>query len=336
MLNMRRRALLALLSGAVAWPLATRAQKLTSRRPKVAILSPNTAAHAQTPGSIPDSFLSGLTELGYIDGQTVSLVFRFAHNALERLPTLAAELVAMQPDVLWTWTSGAARAASGATSAIPIVVSPVNEDTMADLVGNFAKPAGNVTGLTLNNRLQHDKCLQLLKEAAPRITRVGVLINPLNPAWSNYPDVLNEAARALGIDLVRAEARGVPEVEQAFTVMAAQGVDALFAPAESTLVAGTHIPQRILELIDKYRLPSVSDSGALARKGGLLALSTDAEKFARVGAEYVHRILQGAKPSDLPIQNPTEFRLIVNLKAANALSLTIPPTLLIRADELIE
>jgi ABC-type uncharacterized transport system substrate-binding protein len=302
----------------------------------VAILSPNTPARAQTPGSLPNTFLSRLTELGYIDGQTVSFVFRFAHDALERLPTLAAELVAIQPDVLWTWTSGAARAASGATSAIPIVVAPVNEDTMADLVANFAKPAGNVTGLTLNNRLQHDKCLQLLKEAAPRITRVGVLINPLNPAWSNYPNVLNEAARALSIDLVRAEARGVPEIEQAFTVMAAQGVDALFAPSESTLVSGTHTPQRILDLIDKYRLPSVSDAASLARQGGLLALSTDAEKFARVGAEYVHRILQGAKPSELPIQNPTEFRLIVNLRAANALSLTIPPTLLIRADEVIE
>ena len=129
--------------------------------------------------------LTGLAELGYVDGQNITLEFRFADHALERLPALAAELVAGQPDVLYTWTSGGARAAAAATSTIPIVVAPVNEGTMAALVPDFAHPPGNVTGLTLNNRQQHEKCLQLLKEAAPGITRVGVLLNPAQPGLAD-------------------------------------------------------------------------------------------------------------------------------------------------------
>ncbi len=131
----------------------------TGRRPKVAILSPNTQEHSRLPGSAPSSLLSGFAELGYVDGQNISFEFRFAEDALERLPGLAAELVATQPDVLWTWASGGARAAAAATSTIPIVVAPVNEAILAEFVSNVAHPAGNVTGLTLISRLQHEKCL---------------------------------------------------------------------------------------------------------------------------------------------------------------------------------
>jgi putative ABC transport system substrate-binding protein len=141
-----------------------------------------------------------LRELGYVDGRTVEFQFRFAHNELERLPALAAELVAWGPDVLYTWTSGGARAATAATSTIPIVVAPVAEATMAALVPDFAHPPGNITGLTLTGRHQQEKALQILKEAVTGIRRVGVLFNPLNPAWHGYPAVLNDAARALGIE----------------------------------------------------------------------------------------------------------------------------------------
>jgi len=308
----------------------------TDRRPKVAILSPSTPARTMIPGSNAQRFLQGLAELGYVDGQNISLEFRFANDELERLAALAAELVATRPDVLWTWTSGSAQAAAAASSTIPIVVAPVNEATMATLVADFAHPAGNITGLTLNNLRQHEKCLQLLKEAAPRVTRVGVLLNPLNPAWRNYPDVLNEAAQALGIELVRAEARGVPEVDQAFAAMAARSVDALFALNDSSLVGSTFVPKRILELIDAQRLPAVSDAALLAREGGLVSLGTDASAIAGRGAIYVHRILQGAKPSELPVEHPARFELIINLRTALALGLTIPPSLLARADEVIE
>jgi putative tryptophan/tyrosine transport system substrate-binding protein len=312
------------------------AQQPSGRLPKVAILSPSTPAHAKAPRSTVNVFLSSLAELGYADGQNVTLEFRFANNELERLPALAAELVATRPDVLWTWTSGAARAAAGATSTIPIVVAAANEATMRGLVADFAHPAGNITGMTLNELRQHEKCLQLLKEAAPRITRVGVLLNPLNPAWDNYPSVLNQAARELSIELIRGEARGVPEMDKAFAAMAARGIDGLFALNDSTLVSSARVPQRVLELIDYHRLPAVSDTTRLAHEGGLLALGTDFFAIVGRGAIYVHRILRGAKPNELPVQHPTEFRLVVNVTAAKALGLELPPALLARADEVIE
>ena len=180
-------------------------------------------------------------------GNVGSMEFRFANHAIERLPALAAELVAGQPDVLYTWTSGGARAAAAATSTIPIVVGPVNEGTMAGLVSDFGHPAGNVTGMTLNNRQQHEKCLQLLKEAAPSTTRVGVLLNSLNPVWQTYPDVLAQAARALGVTLVRVEARGEAELDQAFAAMAAQRVDGLFGLGDGALVGNTPTLKRIVE-----------------------------------------------------------------------------------------
>ena len=169
---------------------------------------------------------SSVAELGYVDGRNIVLEFRFANHALERLPALAAELVAGQPDVLYTYSSGGARAAAAATSTIPIVVAPVAEETMAALVADFAQPPGNITGLTLTSRQQREKCLQLFKEAVPGIKRVGVLFNPLNPVWRGYPEVMNDTARALGVELVRVEARGVAEIDQAFAAMAAQSVDA--------------------------------------------------------------------------------------------------------------
>ena len=255
--------------------------------PKLAILSPSTPAEAEEPHETMYNLLRALAEFGYVDGQNILFEFRFANHALERLPDLAAELVAGRPDVMYTYSSGSARAAAAATSTIPIVVAPVNEGTMAALVADFAHPAGNVTGMTLNNRQQHEKCLQLLKEAAPGITRVGVLLNPLNPVWQTYPDVLAEAARALGVTLVRVEAHGEAELDQAFAAMAAQRVDGLFGVSDSTLVGNTQTLKRIVELIAEYRLPSVSDETDFARAGGLLSLGPDFAPIGR-GAADVH------------------------------------------------
>lgn len=319
-------------------PLGRPVAQEAGRLPKVAILSPATPEHAehQGPNSTLNSMLRSLAELGYMDGQNVALEFRFASHALERLPSLATELVATQPDVIWTWTSGGARAAAATTSTIPIVVGPVNEATMASLVSNFARPTGNVTGLTLNSREQHEKCLQLLKEVAPGTARVGVLLNPLNPAWSNYPEILNDAARALGVELVRLEARGADEVEQAFAMVDARKVDALFGLSDSTLVGANPTPARLLELIAEFRLPSVSDDTDFASEGGLLSLGPDFTAIARGAALYVHRILQGSKPGDLPVELPRKFQLIVNLRTAEQLGIEIPPSILLRADEVIE
>jgi putative ABC transport system substrate-binding protein len=334
---MRRRdvalGLAALASLSVLLPAKACAQ---SRLPKVALLCPTTPDYAERPNSGLNILLAALSKLGYVDGKTVSLEFRYAHDALERLPALAAELVAGEPHVLYTWSSGGARAAVGATSKIPIIIAPVSTDTMASLVPNFAHPAGNITGLTLTGREQHEKVLQLLKEAVPEVRRVGVLFNPLNPAWRDYPEVLNGAARALGVELVRAEARGLPEVDQAFAAMAAQGVDAVFGLSDSTLIGAEPTPTRIFELLASYRLPSASDENDFAQEGGLLSLGMDEPAVFPGAAQYIHRILQGAKVAELPVVLPTNFVLGVNLRTAKELGIAIPPSILLRADEVIE
>jgi putative ABC transport system substrate-binding protein len=245
-------------------------------------------------------------------------------------------LAALQPAALYTWTSGGAGAAINATSTIPIIVGPVNEAFLRRHVPNFAHPGGNITGFTLNSGFQHEKCLQLLKEVAPQVSRVGVLLNPLNPAWDNYPAILAGAAQALGIELIRAEARGAAELDMTFAALREQGANGLLALEDSTLAGAIPVPERLLELIDEHRLPSVSDAANLARQGGLLALGRDPSAIARDAARYVHRVLQGESPGQLPIQTPTEFTLIVNLKTAKTLSLDVPVSVLARAHEIIE
>jgi putative ABC transport system substrate-binding protein len=335
---MRRRNFVTLLGGsAVTWPLKALAQNV-GRRPKIAVLSPNTLAHAQDESGIStiNNMLRSLADLGYVDGESVTLEFRFAERATERLPALAAELVAGQPDLLYTFSSPAARAAAAATSSIPIVVAPVNEAVMAGIVTDFAHPPGNVTGLTLASHEQYEKCLQLLKEAAPGVTQVGLLLNPLNPAWQNYPEELADASKTLGLTLVRMEARDLGEVEQAFDAATAEGVDGVFGFSDSSLVGTTAGMERIVGLIRQHGLPSISEETDFARRGGLLSLGPDFFAIGQRAAEYIHRILQGAKIADLPVERPAEFKLLVNLKAAQELGITIPPAILLRADEVIE
>jgi putative ABC transport system substrate-binding protein len=317
-------------------PLGSLAAQDAGRLPKVAILAVDTPDYADRPTSNVSLVLAALAELGYADGQNVSIEFRFAHNAYERLPALAAELVAWQPDVLWTWTSGAGRVAAAATSSIPIVLAPVAEATMADLVPDFASPPGNITGLTITSLQLEEKGLQLLKEAVPGVKRVGVLFNPLNPIWGGYPEVLNDAARALGIELVRAEARGLAEVDQAFAAMGKQNVDAVFGLGDATLIGADPTPEHILELLATQRLPSASDEPRFARDGGLLSIGADFPALLRGAAEYIDRILRGAKVAELPVVLPSKFILGVNLKTAQQLGITIPPSILLRADEVIE
>ena len=228
-------------------PLDRPAAQEAGRLPKVAILDPGTPDDIQSPTNSLNGLLGRLAELGYVDGQNV--------GSSSASPTITSR--ACQP---WRPSSSQrSRMCSGpphrrrtavapATSTIPIVIAPVGEETMADLVSDFAHPPGNITALTLTSRERGEKCLQLLKEAVPGVRRVGVLFNPLNPAWRGYPDVLNDAARALGLELVRAEARGAPEVDQAFAAMAAQKVDAVFGLSDSTLIGAEPTPARIFEL----------------------------------------------------------------------------------------
>jgi putative ABC transport system substrate-binding protein len=332
---MRRRAAITGLLTAPFWPAFALAQD-TARLPKVALLLPRSKGEELQAGTSVNGLLARFSELGYVDRQNVWLEFRFADDALERLPALAAELVAGQPDVLYTYTSGGARAAAAATSTVPIVVGSVTDETISALVPDFAHPSGNITGFPIAGLRQREKCLQLLKEAVPGITRVGVIFNALNPAWEGYPELLNDAARTLGIELTRADARGVADLEQAFAKLAAQRVNGLFVLNETILVGSPPALELLVRLTTDLRLPSVSDATEFAPGGGLLCLGTDYANVGRGAADYIDRVLKGAKIAELPVVLPSKFILAVNLKTAQALGLTLPPSILLRADEVIE
>jgi putative tryptophan/tyrosine transport system substrate-binding protein len=302
--------------------------------PRVAILSPNPA----TAGSDRlAAFLGTLRELGDVDGRNISLDIRFAENRLDRLPALAAELVKAQPAVIYTLTTAGAFAAAGATTSIPIVVGPAGEQTMEQLAGNdFAKPVANVTGFVLGAESQDEKCLQLLKEAAPDLSRIGVLMNPDNPIWHDTPIALKAATEQLGLVLIRVESRGAVDIDRTLTHYTNGTVDGLLLDDDSTLAADTSVRARVIEFAREQHLPSASAYTTYARDGGLLSLGTDMGSIFRSAAEYVHRIIHGARPSELPVQRPTKFELVINLKTAKALGLNIPPSILARADEVIE
>jgi putative ABC transport system substrate-binding protein len=305
--------------------------------PRVAILSPDppTAADPAT-GNPLAMFLEALHERGYVDGRNIRLDFRFAENRLDRLPALAAELVKARPAVIYTHTTAGAFAAVGATTSIPIVVGPAGEPTMEQLAGNFAKPVANVTGFTLSAGSQNEKCLQLLKEAAPALSRIGVLLNPDNRLWRDTPIALNAAAEQLGLVLIRIESQGAIDIDRTLSHYTNGTVDGLLLANDATLAGDSIVRARVIEFAREQHLPSASTYTTYAQDGGLLSLGADMGSIFRRAAEYVHRIIHGAQPSELPVERPAKFRLSVNLTTAKALGLTIPQTILGRADEVIE
>jgi putative ABC transport system substrate-binding protein len=328
---MRRREFITLLGGAAAaWPLAARAQG-AGDLPRVAILSPDP--------SITDhlaAFLGRLRELGYVHGRNIRLDIRFTQNPFDQLPALAAELVKARPAVIYTYSPPGIFAAAGATKDIPIVVGPASEEVMEQLVGNnFAKPVGNVTGFTLDVEGQDEKCLQLLKEAAPDLSRIGLVLNPDNPYWHNHFPIALKAATEMGLVLVRVESRGAVDIDRALTYINST-VDGLLLDLDPTLAVDPSVRARVIEIAREQHLPSASINMDYAPDGGLLSFGADAGSVFRSAAEYVHRIIHGARPSELPVQRPRKFELVVNLKTAKPLGLTIPLSILARADQVIE
>jgi putative ABC transport system substrate-binding protein len=336
---MNRRTFFGAVAAGMIAPLAAWTQQ-TGRLQTVGILSPgkreDMACGAGQQGPGPGCFLEGLRALGYGDGRNIAFEYRFAEGAAERLPGLAAELVSLRPDVIFTFTTGGAEAAAGATSTIPIVVGPAGERTFERLAVNFARPVGNVTGITLDNLGQEEKCLQLLKELAPRTSRVAVLLNPDNPNYRSYPGVLLPAANQLGITLTKIDARSASDLPQAFAMIRASGADAIFLLDDAVLAGTAEVRKQIINWAIAGRLPVVSPSWRVAPDGGLVSLGADNATLSRRAAFYVHRILRGAKPADLPVERPTTFKLSLNRKTAAALGLTIRQSLLLRADEVIQ
>jgi putative ABC transport system substrate-binding protein len=312
----------------LAAPLMTEAQAPT-KVPRIGFLSPlSLAADTRL-----ESFLQGLRELGYVDGQTIVIEFRFAEGKPERLAALAAELGGLKVEVIVATAQASTEAAKRATGTIPIVFAVVGDPVGVGLVASLARPGGNITGLASVAPDVVGKQLQLLKEVAPKISRVAILLNPNNPG---HPVVLRQAetaARALGIQLQVLHARTPAEIDAAFVAMRGQGAGGVLVGRDAlVLVQRT----QIAALAAKGRLPAVYGFRENAEAGGLMAYGASVSAMYRRAATYVDKILKGAKPGDLPVEQPTKFELVINLKTAKALGLTIPPSLLQRADEVIQ
>ena len=284
---------------------------------------------------IVDAFRQGLGELGYVEGQNFILEYRWAQGKIERLPDLAVELVRLKVDFIIVATTPAAFAARQATSTIPIVmVSGPVDPVGLGLVASLARPGGNVTGLGLFPGPEiAGKYLEIFKEAVPRLSQVAVLWNPGNLTHSVFLRAMEPAARVLRLRLHPTEARTPDDFDSAFSAMNRAGADGLVVLADPNTFLHR---KRLADLAVKSRLPSMHNLTELVESGGLIAYSPSFPDQARRAATYVHKILKGAKPGDLPVELPTRFELVINLKTAKTLGLTIPRAMILRADRVIE
>jgi putative ABC transport system substrate-binding protein len=322
------RLVVALLTLAVlAVPLAARAQP----RPKIARIGVLTLSTASwTPDG--EAFQHGLRDLGYVKDQNVAFDHRDAAGRADRLPVLAGELIRLKVDVIVTESNVAALAAKQATTTIPIVMAIAGDPVRAGLVGSLASPGGNVTGLTLMQTELSRKRLQLLQEAAPSTTLVAVIWNPTDPAAADFLRETEVAARSLGLKLHAIEARSPAELDAAFKVAGELRPSAFFTLPGGMFLANA---RRIVDFAAKHRLPGVFSNRYFVEAGGLLSYAPNLTAQWRRAAVFVDKILKGAKPADLPIEQPTQFELVINLRTAKALGLVIPQSVLARADEVI-
>ena len=330
MAHLRRRDFIGLVGGAAASPGAVLAQ--TPSRPLVAVLSPQSSRAAA--GNI-QALREGLQELGYVEGRNLTMEFRFADGAVERLPALAAELVAQNPVAIVAGSLPAIRAARDATKIVPIIMSATVQDPMAaGLAASMAKPGGNVTGLwSEGDGTLISKRLELLKDAVPGTSRVAVLVNPNDADIGNTLSLLPAISRSLGLHFSVIELRSVADFEQAFATAGREGVQALYV--SQTPLLFSHRAD-ITRMAARARLPSISGYGDFAASGGLLSYATNLPDIYRRAASFVDKVLKGGDAGDLPIERPVKFELIVNLRTAKAIGLKIPESFLVRADEVIE
>jgi putative ABC transport system substrate-binding protein len=278
-------------------------------------------------------FRQGLRDLGYVDGRNVTMEWRWSEGKTERLPGLAMELVALKPDVIVASGTQAVRAAKQATSAIPIVMTTSSYPDKIGLVESLSRPGGNITGLSNVGPELSGKKLELLKEIAPKASRVAVLWNPASPVEPLTVRELLTAARAVGVEIQSVEVRSPDDFSAAFAALSSSRVDALLALGNPINFRGR---QLIADFALRNRLPSIYDERLFVDAGGLMSYAPSFTDSFRHAATYVDKILKGAKPADLPVEQPTKFELVINLKTAKALGLTIPPSLLLRADQVIE
>jgi putative tryptophan/tyrosine transport system substrate-binding protein len=280
------------------------------------------------------AFRQGLREIGWIEGHNIAIEVRYAEGKHDRLPELAADLVRLQVNLIFASTTPAALAAKQATTTIPIVMGFVADPVGSGLVANLARPGGNITGWTHLAGLElNAKRLEVLKDAAPRATRIGALWNPANPVHRPGLKELEVAALTLKVQLHPVGVQDPKEIESAFSVLAQKHVEALTVFPDGMFFAER---RRIIDLAAKSRLPAMYGITDLVEPGGLMAYGVNLLDLYRRGASYVDKILKGAKPADLPVAQPTKFEFVINLKAAKQIGLTIPPNVLARADKVIK
>jgi putative ABC transport system substrate-binding protein len=326
----RRRFLLTSLAGVFSAPLVVEAQRAARSRP-IGYLSSNSASRTQ---HLVAAFRQGLRELGYVEGQNINIEYRFAEGKFERLPAFAAELVELNLDVIVATPTNAALAAKSSTATIPIVMVNAGDPVGVGLVASLARPGGNATGLSYSPGLEIvGKGLELFKQAIPNVRLVAVLWNPDNKASALGLRDLKAAARSYGIKLQFIEAREPNELDAAFVTIRNARLEALLVVADTMFIVHR---ARLADLAVKNRLPSMHGVRENVEAGGLMSYGPNSVANYRRAAAFVDKILKGAKPADLPVEQPTTVELVLNLKTAKALGLTIPPSLLARADQVIE
>jgi putative ABC transport system substrate-binding protein len=331
MIRGRRALIVALVLGALSAPLAADVEHAGAEKMvRIGRLSPLSAA-TDVPNL--EAFRKGLRDLGWVEGRTFAIETRFADGKLDRLPDLAMQLVRERVDILLVGSNPGGLAARKATSTIPIVLVTTGDPVAGGLVASLARPGGNLTGVTALGQALNTKRLELLKEAVPGITRVAVLTNPASPYTRTFLRQRESAARALGLQLPVLEAQEAGKLEQAFATMAGERAEALMVLADIMFIAQR---RRIVELAARSRMPAVYGEREFVDAGGLMFYGASLVDMYNRAAVYTDRILKGAQPAALPVEQPTRLELVINLKTARTLGLTLPPSVLARADRVVE
>jgi putative ABC transport system substrate-binding protein len=323
---MKRREFIAWLGGAAAWPAVTRA---TGKRPRVAVL---TLLSPEDRGGRTAAFIAGMRELGYIPGQTIDFDYRYAYGDTERLRPLAQELIALAPDVIFAEEPSAARAVKALAPNLPIVC-PVLTDRLPDLFASYARPGGSVTGVTVMVEGLTSKLVELAHEVVPNLKLVGLLVNPTGANRMLVSEQIEAGARARGVTTLLEEARLTAELVPALDRIAKAGAQIVIVPPNGMFINQREI---IIGQALAAGLPTIFEQRQYVEAGGFISYGVNETEGSHRVAAFVDKILKGAKPSDLPIEFATNIELVVNLKTAKALHLTVPPSLLARADEVIE
>jgi putative ABC transport system substrate-binding protein len=320
---MRRREFLGTLGGAVAWPIVARAQQSQMKRIGALVIG-----NADAPSFLTE-LREGLRDLGRIEGQNYAIELRSAEGQLGRLPQLAAELVGLKVDVIVALFTPCALAAKQATHEIPIVI--LSGDPIGTgLVQSLSRPGANVTGLSQMGAETHAKCIELFRDMLPSARRIAVIANAADPVFAkSFLDQAHRAGSGTGSEIISITIRGPDELEAGFATAAKEKADAVVYQASLPT-------KRAADLAIAHRLPAATIIRAFAEVGGLMAFGADAPSLNRRAATFVDKILRGEKPADIPVEQPTKFNLVINLKTAKTIGVTVPPTLIARADEVIE